>query len=527
MAGSQWYYVKGGKQQGPVSSKELRKLVKQRMIGPTHLVWKKGLDDWIPITKVKGVFQSAPEVEVSPTPRPDQPQRKSESSLHFLKQLSVAVEEGHQLPNVSESSLTEAEDEDDEFSSDSEPIKVTIPGSKKRAKRPGSSETLDRSRRSIVGAEAGIFIRLIPAMVDAFICRLMALVIMLVYIPLLKAIAPDFAKEIPRRGADFSTFQTFVTVSPIAVAFLLYFVLFECSSWQRTPGKALLGLKVTDGNGEPITFGASFLRTLTKFGPVIIVSFIFGDRTVTNLASLGCLLAWFLAGVTVQKQALHDLIAGTVVIRESFVREPSSIYDGVDYRYLQNSEEPVDRDSVRSRRRKKKRTSLESYAAGFWIRTVSLIIDLLISAIIMGTTSVGIYYALRDHFPEAFIQMRFGGFFSTPMSFLIVLPGFILTLAYFWLMESSESGATLGKSACTLKVVDSQGEPISSLQSALRQFAKIAPIFFVTFAIGSTFPLFLPLGWLVVILSFLIAGFTPKKQAIHDVLAGTYVVEDR
>jgi uncharacterized RDD family membrane protein YckC len=88
----------------------------------------------------------------------------------------------------------------------------------------------------------------------------------------------------------------------VLVAFLgswLYYALFESSSWQATPGKKVLNIFVTDINGAPVSFGRATGRHFSKF--------------VTQLIPLG--IGYMLAGLTERKQALHDMIASTLVLR--------------------------------------------------------------------------------------------------------------------------------------------------------------------------------------------------------------------
>lgn len=77
----------------------------------------------------------------------------------------------------------------------------------------------------------------------------------------------------------------------------LYFALFQSSAWQATPGKLALGVKVTDMNGERIRF----LRATGRY---------FGKY----LSALLLLFGFIMAGFTPQKQALHDLMARTLVV---------------------------------------------------------------------------------------------------------------------------------------------------------------------------------------------------------------------
>jgi len=532
MAGSQWYFVKGGKQLGPIPSSGLRRLVRAKEIGPSHLVWKEGLADWVLAKQVKGLFRIPRKGRKDFSDQAKKSEEKKVGSDQFFKRLSVAVKEVNELPAASESSLGNVDTEE----SDTGAVSVRVnaaPASKKQKRKRAGASSLDRTKISIVGAEAGVFLRFIPYLIDGFIFGIMMIMIIFVEAMIVRQVAPDFANGIPKKGEDFTTFQSVVLLGPATIATLAYFILLECSSWQRTPGKAVLGLKVTDTNGERITFGASMLRTLTKFGPIFLVGLLVTNRAVSNPVSLAWAFTWLLAGVTIQKQALHDMIAGTVVIRESFVRDLSSNHGGIDYRYYEEESEVEEETLVqksaalKKKRRRRRSNSADASPGGFWVRTVSFMIDFVISAFIVGGTAFAIYLMFKDTHPENFVFMRMRGFYSTSMGLLIILPGFVLTAAYYWLMECSESGATLGKSTCDLKVVDSNGDQISSLQSAIRQFAKFAPIFFLIMAAGGAHRMLLPLGMLVVMISFAMAGITPKKQAIHDILAGTYVVEDR
>lgn len=81
----------------------------------------------------------------------------------------------------------------------------------------------------------------------------------------------------------------------------LYFTLLEGSSWQATIGKKVLGIIVSDSNGQPLSLFHAGGRQLAG----VISSFTF---------SIGYLIAAFSA----RKQALHDMIARTVVTNNHF-----------------------------------------------------------------------------------------------------------------------------------------------------------------------------------------------------------------
>ncbi len=104
-----------------------------------------------------------------------------------------------------------------------------------------------------------------------------------------------------------------LTVAGFLFLFLMmwmYYAAFEASAWQATPGKRVMKLYVTDLSGHPVTFGRASVRY-------------FGRK----ISELTFLLGYLLAGLTERKQALHDLIAGCLVLRrpgaETFLRTPS------------------------------------------------------------------------------------------------------------------------------------------------------------------------------------------------------------
>ncbi|HET9671891.1 MAG TPA: RDD family protein [Actinomycetota bacterium] len=84
----------------------------------------------------------------------------------------------------------------------------------------------------------------------------------------------------------------------VTVAQWLYFALMESSSRQATVGKMALGIRVTDVDGRRVSFGRATGRYFAKFLSALILG-------------IGFLMAAF----TEKKQALHDMIAGTLVVR--------------------------------------------------------------------------------------------------------------------------------------------------------------------------------------------------------------------
>lgn len=78
---------------------------------------------------------------------------------------------------------------------------------------------------------------------------------------------------------------------------IAYYVWPECSGWQATIGKKILGLRVTDTDGQRISFWRSLWRNFAKFFSAITL----------GIGYLMCL--W-----TRRKQCLHDIMAKCLVL---------------------------------------------------------------------------------------------------------------------------------------------------------------------------------------------------------------------
>lgn len=103
-------------------------------------------------------------------------------------------------------------------------------------------------------------------------------------------IDPETKQDINGANLDFITF----------VIGLLYGILMECSRYQATLGKMVLGLKVVDTRGRRLTFWRSAARNLLMF---------------VSILTLG--IGFLMAGWTRHKQALHDKLAKCYVTREA------------------------------------------------------------------------------------------------------------------------------------------------------------------------------------------------------------------
>ena len=59
----EWFYAQEGRQLGPISPEELRRLADAGELATTDLVWREGLAEWVPAIRVKGLFDGEEPVE--------------------------------------------------------------------------------------------------------------------------------------------------------------------------------------------------------------------------------------------------------------------------------------------------------------------------------------------------------------------------------------------------------------------------------------------------------------------------------
>ena len=144
--------------------------------------------------------------------------------------------------------------------------------------------------------------------------------------------------------------------------------------------------------------------------------------------------------------------------------------------------------------------------AGFWRRCGALIIDQLVLGlafyavaflVVVATAGSGAWNGVsEDHVPVWFFIAYFA----------MIGCYYIAAAFYYSLQESSTHQATLGKRALGIKVTDTQGRRISRKHALGRWFAA-------------------SLSYLSLYIGFLLAAFTARKQALHDMVAGTLVVD--
>ncbi|HYL83644.1 MAG TPA: RDD family protein [Candidatus Angelobacter sp.] len=150
--------------------------------------------------------------------------------------------------------------------------------------------------------------------------------------------------------------------------------------------------------------------------------------------------------------------------------------------------------------------------AGFWERFAAYLIDGLILGIPFGivvlllimTGVLGVTLHRSPVNPReaaALLGPIFLLFFSVFLALVVV------QWLYFAVLESSARQATVGKSVMSLRVTNSEGQRISFGHATGRFFAKIVS------------------GMVPLAIGYIMAAFTERKQALHDLIAGTLVLK--
>ncbi|MET1255232.1 RDD family protein [Aliikangiella maris] len=142
--------------------------------------------------------------------------------------------------------------------------------------------------------------------------------------------------------------------------------------------------------------------------------------------------------------------------------------------------------------------------AGFWKRLLAYIVDaIIIYLVIIG---LSIAFGLSNLSNNLMVEQNPASSITNGFIFLVAF--YFIWWMYFAVQEGSAAQATLGKRLLGIKVADMQGMPLSFAHAAGRQLAGVVSS--ITFSIG-----------------YLMAAFTGRKQALHDIIASAVVVNRR
>jgi uncharacterized RDD family membrane protein YckC len=141
----------------------------------------------------------------------------------------------------------------------------------------------------------GFWIRVVAFIIDAIIVRTAAWPIGMIFG--LGGLAGTFG-GFPHSGMGLHLLGSGVVLVVVVFGSWLYEAFMLSSTYQATLGKMIFGMKVSDLNGRRISFGRATGRHFAKW-----------------LSSMILGIGYIMVGFTERKQGLHDMLAGTLVMR--------------------------------------------------------------------------------------------------------------------------------------------------------------------------------------------------------------------
>jgi uncharacterized RDD family membrane protein YckC len=143
------------------------------------------------------------------------------------------------------------------------------------------------------------------------------------------------------------------------------------------------------------------------------------------------------------------------------------------------------------------RVSFDYQVAGLGTRAIAQLLDLLI----IGGILVALVFAAGG---AAVVTQN-----EILPDLMLIIGPFVIIFGYFWISESLWSGQTVGKKAFRLRAVGDRGEPLTFMQSGIRNIVRIVD--------------FLPYAYGVGVVVLFANG---KGKRLGDLAAGTIVVKD-
>ena len=236
MSDRKWYYEKDGKAEGPVAGDALRALVESGEVKPGTLVWAQPMKEWARADETDELKEY---FDVAPPPLPDSVR-------------SVAEDEPSVNPFVAPESAT--------------PKVAAAPAAEPPAWNPYPAEKKARDpERDAKVAVAAVpsnarplrsLMRFAARAIDTYIFLMVAIFVLAFMLGFMAGDNPLFATRSP-----VTQLGSFLLFPVLLCAYALVEAVF-ISTWGRTLGKFIFGMKVTDADGNLLSTGDALGRSL-------------------------------------------------------------------------------------------------------------------------------------------------------------------------------------------------------------------------------------------------------------------------
>jgi uncharacterized RDD family membrane protein YckC len=268
VAGNEWFYAQDNRQLGPVTIEALVDMLRRGVVQPTDLVWAQHMSDW-------RAAMSVPELMPGSVARVAMPvgagagiaAQQAGSQQIATGGVGVAEIAGGGFGGASFAGMDASHGTNVSLNYFS-PVEIPY---------------------------AGFWLRFCAAIIDGIIWWLLLTGLDMVVGVERTVFGPA---RYHNNSPAFALVLLGLALVKLALPWL-YFALLESSRLQATLGKMAVGIIVTDLGGQRIGFGRATGRFFAKW-----------------LSYLTFCIGFMLAGWTRQKQALHDMIVGTLVLRK-------------------------------------------------------------------------------------------------------------------------------------------------------------------------------------------------------------------
>ncbi len=265
MPSSEWFYVQDRQKVGPVSKEEIRSLFEQGTIAGEDLVWTQGMSEWKPASQVQARF--AP-----PAARPAAPVAAPTPVPEIGAGLEPAIDMGAPPPAMDSPAKT-------------------------RGYEVGEGLGIERNYAPTTEHEyAGFGQRVGAVIIDGIIVFVLTSIVMLICFGAMLFVGSLMANTAVGNGL--LTILSIGTYVLMTATPWLYFARQESGMKMATIGKRVMGIQVLDTDGYPV----SFLRATGRYFSKMI-------------SAIPCYTGFLFPLFTEKKQALHDMVAATLVVK--------------------------------------------------------------------------------------------------------------------------------------------------------------------------------------------------------------------
>ncbi len=270
---TQWYFVSNNERYGPLPAAALAQYLQDGRITAETLVWRQGMNDWEPLARRHEEIAGS----VPPPAAEDAAGASAAGGSTSLADLTADLGGRDMRLDVMSEQGSSNFDIGESISKKYPPVGGMGGGA------GGAVAITDY---------AGFFQRFIAVIIDGIITGVLGVLIGLILGIALAAAGQAEAVASGQYDAIFNAIGALVGLN--------YYAYFESSAMQATPGKKLLGLAVTGVDGNRIGFFRAFGRNLGKYLSLLIL-----------------MIGFLMQPFTPRKQALHDMMAGCLVLRVS------------------------------------------------------------------------------------------------------------------------------------------------------------------------------------------------------------------